>query len=63
VFTLVLYPEAQRRPQAEMVAMVADDRLLTFEDRSSMPYLEVTLQESLRRHSALLAPVGECIYG
>ncbi|KIJ11564.1 hypothetical protein PAXINDRAFT_15560 [Paxillus involutus ATCC 200175] len=49
--------EAQRRDQAEMVAMVADDRLLTFEDRSSMPYLEVTLQESLRRHSALLAPV------
>ncbi|KAF9233330.1 cytochrome P450 [Melanogaster broomeanus] len=51
---MVLYPEAQRRAQAEIDAVVSNDRLPTFEDRPSMPFLEATLRETLRWH-----PVAE----
>ncbi|KAF9232730.1 cytochrome P450 [Melanogaster broomeanus] len=47
---MVLYPEAQRRAQAEIDAVVGNDRLPTFEDRPSMPFLEATLRETLRWH-------------
>ncbi|KAF9232733.1 cytochrome P450 [Melanogaster broomeanus] len=47
---MVLYPEAQRRAQAEIDAVVGNDRLPTFEDRPAMPFLEATLRETLRWH-------------
>ncbi|KAF9233022.1 cytochrome P450 [Melanogaster broomeanus] len=53
---MVLYPEAQRRAQAEIDAVVGNDRLPTFEDRPSMPFLEATLRETLRWHP--VAPLG-----
>ncbi|KAF9245654.1 cytochrome P450 [Melanogaster broomeanus] len=53
---MVLYPEAQRRAQAEIDAVVGNDRLPSFEDRPSMPFLEATLRETLRWHP--VAPLG-----
>ncbi|KAF9230097.1 cytochrome P450, partial [Melanogaster broomeanus] len=53
---MALYPEAQRRAQAEIDAVIGNDRLPTFEDRRSMPFLEATLRKILRWHP--VAPLG-----
>jgi cytochrome P450 len=50
---MVLYPDVQRRAQAEIDSVVGGDRLPTFEDRASLPYVESVLRETLRWH-----PVG-----
>ncbi|KAG2060510.1 cytochrome P450, partial [Suillus hirtellus] len=46
--TMVLYPDVQRRTQAEINSVVGRDRLPTFEDRTSLPYVESVLRETLR---------------
>ncbi|KAF8840012.1 cytochrome P450 [Paxillus ammoniavirescens] len=56
ILAMVRYPEAQRRAQAEIDAVVANDRLPTFEDRPYMPFLEAMLREVLRWHP--VAPLG-----
>ena len=45
---MTLYPEVQRRAQAELDAVVGRDRLPTFEDRRQMPYVENVAREALR---------------
>ncbi|KAG2038735.1 cytochrome P450 [Suillus americanus] len=57
-FTLamVLYPDVQRRAQAEIESVVGGDRLPTFEDRASLPYVESVLRETLRWHP--VGPIG-----
>lgn len=50
LLTMVLYPDVQKRVQAELDAVVGRKRLPTFEDRASLPYLEATIKESLRFH-------------
>ncbi|KAG1829844.1 cytochrome P450 [Suillus variegatus] len=45
---MVLYPDVQRRAQAEIDSVVGGDRLPTFEDRTSLPYIESVLRETLR---------------
>lgn len=47
---MVLFPDVQKRVQAELDAVVGRKRLPTFEDRASLPYLEATIKESLRFH-------------
>ncbi|KAH9009389.1 cytochrome P450 [Lactarius hengduanensis] len=47
LLTMVLFPEVQKRVQAELDAVVGRKRLPTFEDRASLPYLEATIKESL----------------
>jgi cytochrome P450 len=44
----MLHPDAQKRAQAEIDAVVGTERLPTFEDRSSLPYVEAVLRETLR---------------
>ncbi|KAG1837795.1 cytochrome P450 [Suillus subalutaceus] len=53
---MVLYPDVQRRAQAEIDSVVGGDRLPTFEDRASLPYVESVLRETLRWHPIL--PIG-----
>ncbi|KAF9479201.1 cytochrome P450 [Pholiota conissans] len=48
ILAMMLHPEAQRRVQAEIDAVVGTDRLPTFEDREKMPYMEAVYQETLR---------------
>jgi len=47
---MVLFPDVQKRVQAELDSVVGRKRLPTFEDRASLPYLEATIKESLRFH-------------
>ncbi|KAG1881343.1 cytochrome P450 [Suillus tomentosus] len=54
---MVSYPHVQKRAQAEIDSVVGRDRLPTFEDRASLPYVESVLRETLRWQPAVpLAP-------
>ncbi|KAG2114150.1 cytochrome P450 [Suillus discolor] len=56
VLAMVLYPDVQRRAQAEIDSVIGRDRLPTFEDRASLPYVEAILRETFRWHPIL--PLG-----
>ncbi|KAJ6548518.1 cytochrome P450 [Mycena capillaripes] len=45
------YPEVQSKAQAEIDAVVGQNRLPTFEDRQSLPYIEAIYKELLRWHT------------
>ncbi|KAG2069074.1 cytochrome P450 [Suillus decipiens] len=53
---MVFYPDVQRRAQAEIDSVIGKDRLPTFEDRASLPYVESVLRETLRWQP--VAPLG-----
>jgi len=56
-FCMMLHPEIQKRAQAEVDSVVAQERRLpTFNDRHSMPYLDCILKEVLRW--ATVTPIG-----
>lgn len=48
LLAMTMYPEVQRKCQAELDAVVGSDRLPTFSDRDSLPYLATTLKEVIR---------------
>ncbi|KAH7929991.1 cytochrome P450 [Leucogyrophana mollusca] len=48
VLAMVLYPEVQQRAQMLIDSVVGSDRLPNFDDRSSMPYVDAILRETLR---------------
>ncbi|KIO16079.1 hypothetical protein M407DRAFT_39117, partial [Tulasnella calospora MUT 4182] len=50
LLAMTLFPEAQARAHAEVVAFIGQDRFPSVEDRCAdkMPYLEATILESLR---------------
>ncbi|KAG2068179.1 cytochrome P450 [Suillus decipiens] len=48
VLAMVLYPDVQKRAQAEIDAVVGRDRLPTFEDRESLPYINAIVRETFR---------------
>ncbi|KAG2357360.1 cytochrome P450 [Suillus spraguei] len=48
VLAMVLYPDVQKRAQAEIDSVVGRDRLPTFEDRESLPYIDAILRETFR---------------
>ncbi|KAH7919454.1 cytochrome P450 [Leucogyrophana mollusca] len=56
VLAMVLYPDVQTRAQEEIDAVVGKDELPGFEHRSSLPYVEAILRETLRWHA--VAPLG-----
>ncbi|KAH9849106.1 cytochrome P450 [Lenzites betulinus] len=53
---MTLYPEVQRKAQAEIEAVVGTDRLPTFDDRDSLPYIQAIFLEVLRWNN--VAPLG-----
>ena len=53
---LVLYPDVQKRAQAELDTVIARDRLPTFDDRPHLPYVDALCGELLRWH--MVAPLG-----
>jgi hypothetical protein len=55
-FCVALHPDAQKRAQEEIDRVVGRERLPTFEDRASLPYIEALRRETLRWRPAL--PVG-----
>ncbi|KAG7448607.1 cytochrome P450 [Guyanagaster necrorhizus] len=56
ILAMVLYPNAQKRAQAEIDSVVGGDRLPEFSDRSSLPFFECVLSEVLRWNPAV--PLG-----
>ena len=53
---LVLYPEVQKKAQAEIDAVIGPNRLPDFEDRPFLPYINAVMKESMRWH--LVGPLG-----
>jgi hypothetical protein len=53
---LVLFPQVQKRAQAELDAVVGRDRLPTFDDRPHLPYIEAINRELMRW--LMVAPIG-----
>jgi len=56
VLAMMLYPEVQERAWREIEAVVGTERLPNYEDRSSLPYVEAVLRETLRWHPVF--PLG-----
>ncbi|KAH7925365.1 cytochrome P450 [Leucogyrophana mollusca] len=56
VLAMVLNPQIQQRAQEEIDAIVGTDRLPTFDDRDSLPFVEAVIRETLRWHPVL--PLG-----
>ena len=53
---MALYPEVQKKVQAEIDAVIGPDRLPNFQDRPSLPYVNAVVKESLRWN--LVLPLG-----
>ncbi|KAH9016885.1 cytochrome P450 [Lactarius hengduanensis] len=53
---LVLYPEVQKRAQAELDSVISRDRLPTYDDKPRLPYIEAMSRELLRWH--MVTPLG-----
>ena len=53
---MALYPEAQKKAQAEIDAVVGPSRLPDFHDRPSLPYINAVVKESSRWN--LVLPSG-----
>ena len=47
MLAMVLHPEALKKAQAELDAVVGAQRLPTFEDRPNLPYLDAVCRETL----------------
>lgn len=48
ILAMVLYPDVQKRAQAELDAVIGTDRLPNFGDQSDLPYIDCIVSESLR---------------
>ena len=48
ILALALYPEVQKKAQAEIDAVVGPNRLPDFHDRPSLPYINAIVKESMR---------------
>ncbi|KAF8556227.1 cytochrome P450 [Imleria badia] len=56
VLAMMYYPEVQERAQKEINAVIGAHRLPDFDDRSSLPYVDAVLRETLRWHPVF--PLG-----
>ncbi|KAG2358710.1 cytochrome P450 [Suillus spraguei] len=56
ILAMVLYPEVQKLAQAEIDAVVGEDRFPVFNDRDKLPYIGALIQELIRW--APVAPQG-----
>ena len=57
---MALYPEVQKKAQAEIDAVVGPDRFPDFEDRDSLPYIKAIVKETMRWH--LVVPLGDFFF-
>ncbi|EGO01759.1 hypothetical protein SERLA73DRAFT_103748 [Serpula lacrymans var. lacrymans S7.3] len=53
---MTLFPEVQKKAQAEIDSVIDNNRLPTTDDREALPYVNAMVSEVLRWHS--LAPLG-----
>lgn len=57
---MLLYPEVQKRAQAEIDALVGRERLPSYDDKDSLEYLHCVFLETLRWHPAV--PLGKLFF-
>ena len=57
---MTLYPEVQKRAQAEIDAIIGSDRLPTLDDWDDLPYVNALCNEVLRWHP--IAPLCKYSY-
>ncbi|KAF9062871.1 cytochrome P450 [Rhodocollybia butyracea] len=57
---MAMFPDVQRRAQAELDAVIGHDRLPTFEDRPQLPYIEAMYKELLRYHAVVPNGLPHC---
>ena len=50
---MVLHPAIQDKVHAQIDAIVGKERLPTFDDRPSLPYIDAVIRETLRWNPAL----------
>jgi hypothetical protein len=55
---MTLFPDVQKKAQAEIDAVVGPDRLPSFADRDSLPYTEALVKEVFRW--SVVGPIGMC---
>ena len=53
---MTLFPDVQKKAQAEIDAVVGSDRLPSFTDRNSLPYIEALVKEVFRWNAVI--PTG-----
>ena len=53
---MMIYPDVQKRGQAELDSVIGRERLPTFDDRPRLPFVDAVYKEVLRWHP--VAPVG-----
>lgn len=56
---MALYPEVQKKAQAELDAVVGSTRLPTMADRARLPYIEGVIREVYRWNP--VAPLGKTL--
>ncbi|KAG2366933.1 cytochrome P450 [Suillus spraguei] len=56
---IALFPDVQKQAQAEIDAVIGPERLPSFADRDSLPYIEALVKEVLRWN--VVAPTGSLI--
>jgi len=57
---MTIYPDIQARAQAELDSVVGNDRLPTFDDRDSLPYVNAICKEVLRWN--VIAPLSAHLF-
>lgn len=57
----MMYPEVQKKAQAEIDAIVGQDRLPTELDRNALTYVDKVFKEVLRWHTVV--PLGQSTNG
>ncbi|KAK0434405.1 cytochrome P450 [Desarmillaria tabescens] len=58
---MLLYPEIQAKAQAEIDAVIGDDRLPRFDDRERLPYVNALALEVTRWHAVGPAGLPHCV--
>jgi hypothetical protein len=56
IVAMILYPDVQRKAQAEIDQIVGNSRLPDFSDEGALPYVQAVLKEVLRWHP--VTPLG-----
>ncbi|KAF8573501.1 cytochrome P450 [Ramaria rubella] len=56
MLAMLLYPEVQKKAQAELDSTIGKNRLPDFGDRGNLPYIEAVVRETLRWHPVV--PLG-----
>lgn len=54
---MALFPEVQKKAQAEIDTVIGNDRLPKFNDRDQLPYIDALAKEVLRWN--VVVPLGE----